>query len=35
MLLNKPRAYDIMDKHGLDGLVAVNQINTALRSISS
>lgn len=27
MLLNKPRAYDIMDKHGLDGLVAVNQIN--------
>lgn len=27
MLLNKPRAYEIMDKHGLDGLVAVNQIN--------
>lgn len=27
MLLNKPRAYEIMDKHGLDGLLAVNQIN--------
>ncbi len=27
MLLNKPRAYDVMDKHGLDGLIAVNQIN--------
>ena len=27
MLLNKPRAYEIMDKHKLDGLVAVNQIN--------
>ena len=27
MLLNKSRAYDVMDKHDLDGLVAVNQIN--------
>lgn len=27
MLLNKPRAYEVMDKHGLDGLIAVNQIN--------
>ncbi|MBL8643743.1 MAG: aminopeptidase P family protein [Rhodospirillaceae bacterium] len=27
MLLNKPRAYEIMDKHGLDGLLAVNQVN--------
>lgn len=27
MLLNKPRAYEVMDKYGLDGLIAVNQIN--------
>ena len=27
MLLNKPRAYEVMDKHELDGLIAVNQPN--------
>ncbi|WP_375383251.1 M24 family metallopeptidase [uncultured Sphingomonas sp.] len=27
MLLNKPRAYAIMDREGLDGLIAVNAIN--------
>ena len=27
MLLNKPRAYEVMDKHGLDGLLAATQIN--------
>ena len=27
MLLNKPRAYDVMDRHGLDGLVAKENIN--------
>ncbi len=27
MLLNKPRAYEVMDRHGLDGLIAVNPIN--------
>lgn len=27
MLLNKPRAYDIMDREGLDGLIAVAPIN--------
>ncbi len=27
MLLNKPRAYEVMDKYGLDGLVARDQIN--------
>ncbi len=27
MLLNKPRAYEVMDRHGLDGLVAATQIN--------
>jgi Xaa-Pro aminopeptidase len=27
MLLNKPRAYEIMDREGLDGLVAVSPIN--------
>ncbi len=27
MLLNKPRAYEIMDKYGLDGLVARDQLN--------
>jgi Xaa-Pro dipeptidase len=27
MLLNKPRAYAVMDKYGLDGLVASSQIN--------
>jgi Xaa-Pro aminopeptidase len=27
MLLNKPRAFEVMDKYGLDGLLAVNQIN--------
>ena len=27
MLLNKPRAYDVMDKHGLDGLIAVSALN--------
>ena len=27
MLLNKPRAYEIMDKYGLDGLVAKGAIN--------
>ena len=27
MLLNKPRAYEIMDKYGLDGLVAKEAIN--------
>jgi len=27
MLLNKPRAYEVMDKHKLDGLIAVNQPN--------
>lgn len=27
MLLNKPRAYEVMDRYGLDGLVAVNQVN--------
>ena len=28
MLLNKPRAYEFMDRHGLDGLVAQLSINT-------
>ncbi len=28
MLLNKPRAYELMDRHGLDGLVAQLSINT-------
>ena len=27
MLLNKPRALEVMDKHRIDGLVAVNQVN--------
>ena len=27
MLLNKPRAYEVMDRHGLDGLIATTQIN--------
>lgn len=27
MLLNKPRAYEVMDRHGLDGLIATSQIN--------
>jgi Xaa-Pro aminopeptidase len=27
MLLNKPRAYEVMDKYGLDALIAVNQVN--------
>lgn len=27
MLLNKDRAYEVMDKHGLDGLVAADPIN--------
>jgi Xaa-Pro aminopeptidase len=27
MLLNKARAYDVMDKYGLDGLLATSQIN--------
>jgi len=27
MLLNKARAYEVMDRHGLDGLVAVDPIN--------
>ena len=27
MLLNKPRAYEVMDKYGLDGLLAASQIN--------
>jgi Xaa-Pro aminopeptidase len=27
MLLNKPRAYEIMDRYGLDGLVAADPIN--------
>src|SRR5436189_6434739 len=27
MLLNKPRAYEVMDKHGLDGLVACERLN--------
>ncbi|HTI67853.1 MAG TPA: Xaa-Pro peptidase family protein [Caulobacteraceae bacterium] len=27
MLLNLPRAYEVMDRHGLDGLVAVDPIN--------
>ena len=27
MLLNKPRAYEVMDRHGLDGLVAATQVN--------
>ena len=27
MLLNKPRAMEVMDKHKIDGLVAVNQVN--------
>ncbi len=27
MLLNKPRAYEIMDREGLDGLIAVAPIN--------
>jgi len=27
MLVNKPRAYDIMDRHGLDGLVAATRQN--------
>lgn len=27
MLVNLPRAYEIMDRHGLDGLVAVDPIN--------
>ena len=27
MLLNKPRAYEVMDRYGLDGLIATNQIN--------
>jgi Xaa-Pro aminopeptidase len=28
LLLNKPRAYEFMDRHGLDGLVAQLSINT-------
>ena len=27
MLLNKPRAYDVMDRHGIDGLIATTQVN--------
>lgn len=27
MLLNEPRAYEVMDKYGLDGLLATSQIN--------
>ncbi len=27
MLVNKPRAYDVMDRHGLDGLVAATRQN--------
>jgi Xaa-Pro aminopeptidase len=27
MLLNKPRAYEVMDRHGLDGLIATTQVN--------
>ena len=27
MLLNRSRAYEVMDKHGLDGLLATSQIN--------
>jgi len=27
MLLNKPRAYDVMDRHGLDGLIAATRQN--------
>ncbi len=27
MLLNKPRAYEVMDKHKLDGLIATQRIN--------
>lgn len=27
MLLNKPRAYEAMDKYGLDGLLATSQVN--------
>ena len=27
MLLNKPRAYAVMDRHGLDGLIAATRQN--------
>jgi Xaa-Pro aminopeptidase len=27
MLLNKPRAYEVMDRHGIDGLIATTQVN--------
>ena len=27
MLLNKPRAYEVMDKYGLDGLLAATRQN--------